>query len=185
MPSRNMRCPAPSSGRRPSMAGSGHPPLHPRRVRPVSRSGEGKAATSRSPSARNDQVCPSRDALDLRPEAETGRSPSRVQGVCGEPAMDGRRPALGAGRGDAGVAHPLCAGRAAQTHPKQSPLYAGRAGRTPPEAIAPCGGQAARLPTKQSLRAWDGQRVPARSNRPCARDRQRGSQRSRPRRSKA
>ena len=53
-------------------------------------------------------------ALDL-PEAGHRHSPSRAQGVCGQPAMDGRRPAVGAGRGDAGGAHPLCARRAAYT----------------------------------------------------------------------
>src|SRR5690606_37915818 len=55
-------------------------------------------------------------ALDLRPEAgKLLHGPSRAQGVCVQPAMDGRRPALGAGRGQAGGAHPLCAGRAART----------------------------------------------------------------------
>ena len=49
------------------------------------------------------------------PEAGPRHSPSRAQGVCGQPAMDGRRPAVGAGRGDAGGAHPLCARRAAYT----------------------------------------------------------------------
>src|SRR5690606_3036587 len=54
-------------------------------------------------------------APDLRPEAQKLHGPSRAQGVCVQPAMDGRRPALGGGRGQAGGAHPLCAGRAART----------------------------------------------------------------------
>ena len=135
MPSRNLRCPAPTSGRRPSMAGSGHPPCA-RAGHHLSRGLERHGIlTARflpepvSPlhvaaAAAIAVALLLKRALRVRfaavplplllllllpsifPEAGPRHSPSRAQGVCGQPAMDGRRPAVGAGRGDAGGAHP-------------------------------------------------------------------------------
>src|SRR5690606_31441113 len=81
-------------------------------------------------------------ALDLRPEAGKLHGPSRAQGVCVQPAMDGRRPALGAGRGQAGGARPPWAGRAARRAAEKCAACAahtrtekgaGRAARAPVE----------------------------------------------------
>src|SRR5690606_26924752 len=62
-----------------------------------------------------------RPLLIFDPKQKKPHGPSRAQGVCVQPAMDGRRPALGAGRGQAGGAHPLCTGRAARTTAELTP----------------------------------------------------------------
>ena len=67
-----------------------------------------------------DQERCSRDALDLRSEAENVRSPSRAQGVCGEPAMDGRRPADGSRTRRRPAQHTPCARDGQRAPPRRN-----------------------------------------------------------------
>src|SRR5690606_21521824 len=72
-----------------------------RAATPTSNSG-GSSWIKRHSHARATPTSATPPAPDLRTEAKKLPGPSRTQGVCVQPAMDGRRPALGAGRGQAG-----------------------------------------------------------------------------------
>ena len=169
MPSRISPRPAPTSGRRPSMAGSGHPPasaagpgLSSRSGRDQRRSASDRRArgsrpgasavaaamaplpalrpcrTCRTPSGtaeRMRRACqrkatPAQPLLISVPEPADARARRVHRGVCSQPAMDGRRPAVVAGRGlRPGERTPRCARRAARRQRK--PLTAARRSRTP------------------------------------------------------
>ncbi len=159
MPSRISPRPAPTSGRRPSMAGSGHPPAATAGPEPSSRpeevNGEERQAvvviddfrmpplSTSIPELPNPQrgrlqATPPAPLLISVPDPADARSRRVHRGVCGQPAMDGRRPAVVAGRGLRPGEHtPRCTRRAARIttkRPPAAPIASGRPGirRAPP-----------------------------------------------------
>ncbi len=114
--------------------GPGHPPAPVRASTAVGRASPATGTRGRSQSRRGGQqrqreVVDCHDGLRSSPLTsgrDDGSVPAVDAGGCPEPAMDGRRPDVGAGRGDIRLGIPLWPRRAAAPQPAVPWLWLGR-----------------------------------------------------------